>query len=169
MFETTGVMDEALLQEMKKYLLSPKRKAVLLVLIALLAVFGAAGLAVKIYIWTAAAVVLIVLVLAVLRSAPDKIVKTMLSRMEETNGKREASYTTRLTEEGVSVCNNDTGASACVHYDMIDSLKETKSAYLMITRSRQFIVLFKEERTPDQLLEMLDFLKSKPTQISWEN
>ena len=67
------------------------------------------------------------------------------------------------------MCNNDTGASACVHYDMIVSLKETKSAYLMITRSRQFIVLFKEGRTPDQLREMLDFLKSKPTQISWEN
>ena len=85
MFETTGVMDEALLQEMKKYLLSPKRKAVFLVLIALLAVFGAAGLAVKTYIWTAAAAVLILLVLAVLRSAPDKIVNTMLNRMEETN------------------------------------------------------------------------------------
>ena len=169
MFVTRGVLDETILKEMKKYMFPPKRKAVLIGMIVLFVVLGVASLFLQLPFWAILSGAMIVFILLVMRSASNKMIQTILNRMEETNGKRSAVYQTALEEDGVVVCNADTGATATVHYDTLVRFVDTTSAYVLLTRAWQFVVLFKESLTQEQQREMVAFLKTRPTQIRWKN
>ena len=94
-----------------------------------------------------------------------KTLKTNLARFREACGSDQITYTTRLEEAGIRGENHATHASTVIPYEHFVQLAETDTAYLLFTRARQFLPVFKSGLEDPQAF--LDDLKSRPTNIRW--
>lgn len=167
MFETTGIIDQVFLEEIKSDLVNPKFKVFIRVVLHVLVGIGVAGVCQRNLSVCIAAVVGIPVILAENYILQHRVIKTILARMEESTGKQESAYTTQLTDEGILVQNHSTQAQGTIRYACIIQMRETDRAYLLFTKSWQFTPVFKNELSPDQRQEFIEFLKSKPTKIKW--
>lgn len=165
MHETTGIIDEPLLRSIGKNLLSPRTRLVHGIFCTLCAVM----VFLHIYTRDPRGALFFLLLLAVLLIERvlllRKTLKVNLARLRETCGSERVTYTTRLEETGIRGENHITHASTVIPYEHFVQLAETDTAYLLFTRARQFLPVFKSGLEDPQAF--LDDLKSRPTHIRW--
>ena len=165
MYETTGIIDEPLLRSIGKNLLSPRIRLVHGIFCALCAAMAF----LNIYTREPGRALFFLLLLAVLLIErillQRKTLKTNLARFREVCGSDQITYTTRLEEAGIRGENHATHASTVIPYEHFVQLAETDTAYLLFTRARQFLPVFKSDLADPQAF--LDDLKSRPTNIRW--
>ena len=165
MFETTGMIDEPMLRSIGQNLLSPRIRLVYGIFCALCVAMAVLNIDTRepgrtLFFLLLLAVLLIERVLL-----QRKTLKTNLARFREACGSDQISYTTRLEETGIRGENHATHASTVIPYEHFVQLAETDTAYILFTRARQFLPVFKSG--PEYPQAFLDCLKSKSTHIRW--
>lgn len=170
MFETTGVVNNEIVKELKKYLVSSKLKIFIgiMIVICVLAglssiIFAILGLIGTFQGITFAIVffVGICVFIAEYYYTLYKFHKICMQRMEETTGRRETKYNVYFDEEGAIVNNLDTKSNIKMKYDMFVRLGETSNVYALFTKSNLFIVIFKDCLDEMQMHDFKEFIKEK--------
>ena len=167
MFETTGILNEYVLREIKNYVLPPKQKIMMLGMAGLLVALGLGSYMIfQNTIGAAISIVLGVYLIIQMGRTSEKVIRMNLNNMKANCGAYACSYTTSFTDEGILVHNLATGAKVRYKYEGIASIKESASLYAIFTKSHQMICVFKNDQKQDPS-ELMAYLKTKPTQIKW--
>lgn len=167
MFETTGILNEYVLREIKNYVLPPKQKILMLGMAAVLIALGCATYMIfENTIGAATSIVLGVYLIIQMNKTAEKVIRMNLNNMKANCGEYACSYTTSFSDEGILVHNLATGAKVRYKYEGVASIKESASLYAIFTKSHQMICVFKRDLKEDPQ-ELMAYLKSKPTQIKW--
>lgn len=167
MFETTGILNEYVLREMKNHVLPPKQKLLMLGMAAVLVALGCATYVIfENTIGAATSIVLGVYLIIQMNKTAEKVIRMNLNNMKANCGEYACSYTTSFSDEGILVHNLATGAKVRYKYEGVASIKESDSLYAIFTKSHQMICVFKNDLKEDPK-ELMAYLKTKPTQIKW--
>lgn len=167
MFETTGILNEYVLREMKNHVLPPKQKLLMLGMAAVLVALGCATyMFFENTIGAATSIVLGVYLIIQMNKTAEKVIRMNLNNMKANCGEYACSYTTSFSDEGILVHNLATGAKVRYKYEGVASIKESDSLYAIFTKSHQMICVFKNDLKEDPK-ELMAYLKTKPTQIKW--
>ena len=167
MFETTGILNEYVLREMKNHVLPPKQKLLMLGMAAVLIALGCATYMIfENTIGAATSIVLGVYLIIQMNKTAEKVIRMNLNNMKANCGEYACSYTTSFSDEGILVHNLATGAKVRYKYEGVASIKESDSLYAIFTKSHQMICVFKNDLKEDPK-ELMAYLKTKPTQIKW--
>lgn len=167
MFETTGILNEYVLREMKNHVLPPKQKILMLGMAAVLIALGCATYMIfENTIGAATSIVLGVYLIIQMNKTAEKVIRMNLNNMKANCGEYACSYTTSFSDEGILVHNLATGAKVRYKYEGVASIKESDSLYAIFTKSHQMICVFKNDLKEDPK-ELMAYLKTKPTQIKW--
>lgn len=157
-FETSGVLDEAVLREVARHGVTLGEK--LLGLLYLIC--GVCLLRWDRYVLGALAFGLGCLMLFWYFIAFRRItVKRNLANMREINGTAEYWYATWLEEDGVAVLNHTNHAEGKIRYSDLRRVIETERIFALQTRRRQFVPVFKEGLSQEQQRELLACLKDR--------
>jgi len=167
MFETTGILNEYVLREVKKYVLPPKQKVMMLGMSALL--IGAGMISYLVWhnpIPACISVAIGMYMIFQINKMAENVIRMNIHNMRANCGADACSYTTSFSDEGILVHNMATGTKVRYKYEAIVSIKESASLYVIFTKSHQMITVFKNdlEENPQ---ELMDYLKKQPTQIKW--
>ena len=165
MFETTGMIDEPLLRSIGKNLLSPRIRLVHGIFCALCVAMASLNICTHDLGGTLFFLLLLAVLLIERFFLQRKTIKTNLARFREACGSDKITYTTRLEETGIRGENHATHASTVIPSEHFVQLAETDTAYILFTKARQFLPVFKNGLEDPQAF--LDCLKSKPTHIRW--
>ena len=167
MFETTGILNEYVLNEVKRYVVPPKQKMMILVMGAVLI---AAGL-VSYLVWENSITACISFAIGLsllfqINKMADKAIKMNIRNIRANCGENACTYTTSFSDEGILVHNLATGAKVRYKYEGIVSVKESANLLVLFTKSHQMITVFKHD-LDESVQELKDYLKTMPTQIKW--
>lgn len=168
MFETTGILNEYVLREMKRYVLPPKQKVMMLVMAAALIGIGLGSYAIfNNTIGAGIGVVIGVYLIMQLGKMSENMIRMNINNMKANCGATACSYTTSFSDEGILVHNCATGTKVRYKYEGIVSIKESDSLYALFTKSHQMICVFKNDLDEDPQ-ELMAYLKTMPTKIKWK-
>lgn len=167
-FETQSVISEDTFQELKKYLMSRKQRSALITLRLLaICLFVAAIFARSYFFMGLMAIAVIIFILEYLLIL-NKHVKTNIKKMQETIHAKECEYTTLFCDAGFKIKNHATNAMATIAYDDINRFVETKTCYVLFTKTNQFGIVNKsviDEAGKKE--ELIRFLKHSCKNIRW--
>lgn len=167
MFETTGILNEYVLREMKRYVLPPKQKMVMMIMAMILIAAGVATYMIFAnYIAASISLVVGVYMLFQMNKMAENAIKMNIRNIKANCGENACSYTTSFSDEGILVHNCATGTKVRYKYEGVVSIKESDSLYAIFTKSHQMICVFKNDLDEDPQ-ELMAYLKTKPTQIKW--
>ena len=166
MFETTGVINEKLLKEIKLHIMPRSRKIGFLIGGGIFAVAAVVFFIMKNTMLAEISLLGLIVVAVEYYATLGKIIKTSLDKMVKYTGKPENGYTSSLNEEGLQFFDHVTGDRGLLKYGDFKKFIETESGYFLFTREGKFSVIFKDGSFERE--ELIDFLKSKPTQIAWK-
>ncbi len=167
MFETTGILNEYVLREMKRYVLPPMQKKVMFIMSFVLIAAGVATYMIfSNYIAASISLVVGIYMLFQMNKMAENAIKMNIRNIKANCGAEACSYTTSFSDEGVLVHNCATGTKVRYKYEGIVSIKESDSLYALFTKSHQMICVFKQDLEADPQ-ELMAYLKTMPTQIKW--
>jgi len=167
MFETTGIINEALLRSIKQYLISPRQKKVYVIMVIAALVLACLFAWLHDGMWLFVCLALAVVIVVEYSMLGARYVRLNLQRMGESVGETATTISSWLDDEGVHIRNHATGGSGCVPYEALAVLEETEQVYLLFTQARQMVCIFKDQLDALQQQALLEYLKSKPTGIKW--
>ena len=167
MFETSGCLDKAILLELKRHLLAPKRRVILWICLVLLFLLALFQLFLRSYGGMVFSLCGILFLIVLYEVRLSKAIKLMLQRWAETEGLPAVSYTTSFEQDSIRVRSHTSGANTAIKYEVLVRFVDTKSVYALFTAARQFAVVFKGSLDAAQRAELIAFLKEKPTKIKW--
>ena len=153
LFKTTGVLDEMVLKEVAKKGILKSEKGAAISCFLLCLVFSAAG-------YSALAAVLWQLFLF-----KRITIKNNLCVMQEFNGVTEYQYTTWFDEEGVVVLNLTSHAEGKLRYTSLKRIFETDHIFVLQTKNKQFVPIFKSGLSAAEVEELTVFLKPQNKKI----
>lgn len=169
MFETKGVIDKAFYQSVKSTLLEPWWKclvlgfATLFLLFAVISVFDDLGLLALI--WTVGALILTAEYFLAIR----KVIRVSLGRLKERVGSESVQVTTRFLPDCIEVTyEGEVRETVAVKYEHFIKVEKHEAAYILKTEFKQAVIIFKNDLTPKDEENLLDFLKAKQTKIKWK-
>ncbi len=165
MFETTGIIDEKLLKEVKIYMLGRKQRIFFGIILFALAVMAIVNLFQRDYSTMIICLAGMGLIILEIVLVINKGITVTINRMVEVGGKSESEYTTRFDDEGIYMHNHTTGGEGIIKYETIAKFVETKNAYFLFTKAGQYVVSFKTGAFKRE--DLVEFLREKPTRIKW--
>ena len=167
MFESTGILNESVLREVKRYVVPPKQKLVMSIMSVLLLAVGIGSYMIwGNYITASISIILGVYMFSQLNKMAENAIKMNIRNMRANCGADACSYTTSFSDEGILVHNLATGTKVRYKYEGIVSIKESSSILVLFTKSHQMLTVFKHD-LEEPVQELKDYLKTKPTQIKW--
>lgn len=160
MFKTTGFVNEAFLNGVKRYFF-PFYMKLLLALIPLCLLWTLVLDPVRyLFVVPVGVCILYLIAIAVYFLQRNRILNIQLKRIHETTGTYEMEYTVSFEEDGVVIQNHSTGANIKTRYDVMRKLVKRKSYYVLFTASRQYVPIFVTCLSDKEKEELLAFLKS---------
>lgn len=167
MFETTGILNECVLREVKRYVVPPKQKLLMTVMSLLLVAAGVVSYMIwQNYIAASISIIIGIYLFFQMNKMADHAIKMNIRNIRANCGADACSYTTSFSDEGILVHNLATGTKVRYKYEGIVSIKESASLYAIFTKSHQMICVFKND-LDENPQELMDYLKKQPTQIKW--
>lgn len=167
MFESTGVVNEDTLNELKKHIVPPiLRRTIIGLGIACIA-FSFISLLISnfyVFVFLILGAILVGEYFLIINISNKRCIK----QIEETIGKREVKYKVYFDDEGVIVNNLGTNAKANMKYEVFKRVAETKDVYAMFTKTNQFVLVFKNCLDNNQKKEFKIFIKEKCKKIKLE-
>lgn len=160
MFKTTGFVNEAFLNGVKRYFFPFYTKLLLALIPLCLLLFLAIDPVRYLLVVPVGVCILYLVAAAVYVLQRNRILHLQLKRIHETTGTYEMEYTVSFEEDGVVIHNHATGANGKLRYDVMRKLVKRQSFYALITSSRQYVPIFVESLSDQEKEELLAFLKS---------
>ena len=160
-YRTIGVMDKAALQEVQKYLFRSRLDWVRWIAVAVIA--GCALLALIVRDWLDGGFYLFLAAFVFLlpRLIQKRYIKNQLARMRENSLEGVTRYESFFTVDGVVLHNHTIHGEALMRYENLSFAASTPNLFFVMSKSRQFFLVFKDCLTPEQQASFLSFLKEK--------
>lgn len=136
-------LNEELLINFRKYLVSGKTKRILLTVIGLTLASGLVLLIMKQLLLGAAFISFSIITFFIYFSIGNRVINLNLNRMEEVNGIREISMDLIFGDEGITIVNLNNSGVTTLNYNSFTTLVENDMLYGLITESEQFIIIEK--------------------------
>ena len=167
MFETTGILNAYVLNEVRRYVVPPRQKLMMVVMACVLVGLGL----VSYLVWNnpipaCISVAIGLYLLFQINKMATNAIRMNIQNIRANCGADACSYTTSFSDEGILVHNLATGTKVRYKYEGIASIKESASLLVLFTKSHQMITVFKND-LDESTQELKDYLKTKPTQIKW--
>ena len=160
-YRTSGIVDETTYREIEKFSMSrgyiwfTRIAAAVMVCLALLMLIA------KEYLY----IVVFAVFAALFIGQPRRLVKshlnTAVKRLHETYPAGFMEVETWFTGEGVALHNQSSGGQLVLPYGTLRRVSETERYFYLVTKSSQFILVFKELLTPEQRQSFMPFLREK--------
>lgn len=167
MFETTGILNEFALREVKRYVVPPKQKLMMTIMAIVLICVGMGSYMIfHNYIAASISMIIGIYLLFQMNKMAENAIRMNIRNMRANCGADACSYTTSFSDEGILVHNHATGAKVRYKYEGIASIKESANLLVLFTKSHQMITVFKSD-LDESTQELKAYLKTKPTQIKW--
>ncbi len=160
-YRTSGTMNEDTLREFSKYMIPSRSKW--LALLFVLCFGGAAALnfaggnTVMTVICTLGVVVFLVEIPLLKR----RFLRNNIARLRENYPDGSCRYESFFTIDGIQLHNLSNGGETLLRYESFAQAAETEHVYFIISRMRQFFLVFKDCLTPEQRESFLPFLKER--------
>ena len=160
-YRTTGVMDKVALQEVQKYLFRTRLDWVRWIAVAVIA--GCALLALIARDWFDGGLYLFLAAFVFLlpRLIQRRYIKNQLARMRENSPEGVTRYESFFTVDGVVLRNLTIHGEASLRYESLSLAASTPNLFFVMSKSRQFFLVFKDCLTPEQQESFLPFLKER--------
>ena len=162
LFKTTGVLDEMVLKEVAKKGILKSEKGAAISCFLLYLVFSAAGYSALAAVFFSFGLFLVLWQLFLFKRIT---IKNNLCVMQEFNGVTEYQYTTWFDEEGVVVLNLTSHAEGKLKYTSLKRIFETDHIFVLQTKNKQFVPIFKSGLSADEVEELTVFLKTQNKKI----
>lgn len=163
LFKTTGVLDKAVLKEIAKNGIPKREKWAVIVVY-----FGGSIILSAVRHPALADFFIFCGVLGVLYQHvlfKRITINKNLCNMQECNGVSEYQYTIWFDEDGVVVSNLTNHGDGKFKYIIIKRLFETEHIFALQTKNKQFVPIFKSGLSPEEIGEMIAFLKTQNRKI----
>lgn len=168
MFTSTGILNESVLREVRRYVLPPKQKLMMVIMSAVLVIGGIGSYMIfENYIASSISIIVGIYLFFQMNKMAENAIKMNIRNMRANCGADACSYTTSFSDEGILVHNLATGTKVRYKYEGVVSIKESDSLYAIFTKSHQMICVFKRD-LKENPQELMDYLKQQPTQIKWK-
>lgn len=159
-----NVIDENILGELKRQMIEPWRKLLLIATVIVALVLAVINFSTQ-EIWMGC-------LFFVLGGAcfveifwlSQKKYKDVIKTMEKETGKTENIYTMIFGNDGLTIHNCDMGTDNKMIYTSIQRIVETKSTYTIFGKKNQFAII-RKDCLKVSIQELCDFLKTKDTHI----
>lgn len=168
MFETTVILNEGILEELKKYVIPPKRKKFFKIYSIIFGLLGVVYIILgllnsrniyKLYgvsfLCFSAVTIWCVIYLE------KRFMKLNMKILEEATDTSELKIKVSFDEDGAIVNNLTTSSSIKIKYDKFVRIVETSSIYFLITEANLYAIVTKECLSNDELDEFKKFIKGK--------
>ena len=162
LFKTTGVLDEMVLKEVAKKGILKSEKGAAISCFLLCLVFSAAGYSALAAVFFSFGLFLVLWQLFLFKRIT---IKNNLCVMQEFNGVTEYQYTTWFDEEGVVVLNLTSHAEGKLRYTSLKRIFETDHIFVLQTKNKQFVPIFKSGLSAAEVEELTVFLKPQNKKI----
>ena len=159
-YRTSGVLDEGAYREISRVSLSPRYVWFIRIYAVVLALLGILMLIARKYHYTALFAVFTVLFALTPGFISRRRLSVTIKRLNEVEPKyiRTESF---FTVDGVTLQNLTSGAQAHLSYGVIQRAVETPHYFCLLTKANQFVLVFKDCLTPEQLESFLPFLREQ--------
>lgn len=167
MFETTGILNAYVLNEVKRYVVPPRQKLMMIIMACALIGLGL----ISYLVWNnpvpaCISIAIGLYLLFQINKMAGNAIRMNIANIRANCGEEACSYTTSFSDEGILVHNLATGTKVRYKYEGIASIKESESLLVLFTKSHQMITVFKND-LDEGTQALKDYLKTKPTQIKW--
>lgn len=166
MFETTGLLDQPLFEELGNQIIPDGIRILLKLMIVLGVVTGVVVLiCVPFTKFSLAAPSLLRSIFCFAFGAGCQwylrkhYIKWNQKCILETTNTQECCFTTSFQEDGAHIVNHATGASVTINYDHVKKLVETKHYFYIFTKI-QFLVIFKAGLNQSQVEQFVPYIKA---------
>ena len=168
MFETKGSINREALQEITKWLM-PKISRYATIFGVLLGCFVIAfSIWAQYPIGIVCGIVFIIVFIGLRRFIKAKIVDTTLGRMKDLYGCEALDEKVWFEDEQLVVQKIDADSKTEIKYDVLARFETTPHYFLFFTKSEILVIVHRACLTKQEETLLLEFLKTKPTQIDWE-
>lgn len=174
MFETNGILNEDIIKELKVHAISPKKKkffrnfSIIYSLLGLLLIV--LGLVVPSTFFIAFGILGEVLAVAsiwLIFYIPNIFQKKNIETLKEISNKNCFKIKTIFNEDGALINNLTTSSKVEIKYESFQRFAETSNMYLLITRSGQQTITFKNCLNDEEINSFKEFIKEKCKNIKW--
>ncbi len=160
-YRTSGVMDEAALREVQKYLFRSRLDWVRWIAVAVIAVAALLAFIAQDWFYGILYSVLVAFFCLFPRLNRMLYIKNQVSRMKETSSEGVTRYESFFTVDSIVLRNLTIHGEASMRYESLSVAASTPNLFFVMSKSRQFLLVFKECLTPEQRESFLPFLKEK--------
>ncbi|MGL5038076.1 MAG: YcxB family protein [Aeromonas sp.] len=171
MFETTGIVNENILKELKKYNMSPKRKKLLVIVSIVCSLLGLLCISLALIdfngsktfyiIFGGIDIVLSIIGVWIIIYSSNKFHKINMDILGELYESSEFKLTVYFNEKGVIINNLSTEATIEIKYEFFDRMLETDNTYTLVTKANQYAIVFKSCLDNEQTYRFEEFIKEK--------
>ena len=166
MFETSGTVDEFMLAEIYKAFMPKWYTLMQIIPVAIL--FGLAASATMRSQYVPAGIYLIIAVIffRYMRSRTSREACRDLKLMQKASGQVEIFYRTVLNDDGIETGIPNSEVRTAMPYTSVVQLVETRELYVVLSRERESLYIFKNRLSPDDRKALLDYLRAKCPSLS---
>ena len=158
-YRTTGTMGEPELREIQKYLFRSRLDWVRWIAVAVIAVAALLALIARDWFYGVLYSALVVFFCLFPHLIQSRYIKNQLSRMRENSPEGVTRYESFFTVDGVVLRNLTNHGEGMIQYESLALAASTANLFLIMSKSRQFLLVFKDCLTPEQRESFLPFLK----------
>lgn len=172
MYETSGKLNEETGKEFLKIAMTSGQKRLLKImslvcfLMAIIFVVFWILSSMKIFlVYAAICVALIIYLFIVFLIVLGKIKLSYIDSIKEFSDKGELEFKSFFNENGVNISNLTTSANFEIKHEFFYRLEETPSMYVLITKSGQYVLIFKNYLNSEEIKSFKAFIKTKCKKI----
>ena len=159
-----NIVDETLLKEVKKYMIAPWQRNLLIIAGIIALIIGAFNLVNQQLLQGVILVILGGVCIGEIFFLKHSRYKEMLKLMDEEIDARQVTYTMIFGNDGVVVHNCQTAIDNKIPYSHLKSFYKTPNAYVLLAKGNELIII-RKECLKVTLANFVDFLKTKDTKI----
>jgi len=161
-FETKFIINKDAYEEMRWLFLSTQDKFIILFCIVVAAAVSIGGILERRLEFVVFGILFAIIFLVAMFWNLRKSIKINLQRAQESTGSTDLEVLTSFTDDGIKTFNCLTNGTSTISYNDINKFAQTKSMYVLLTKSNQFMVVDKATLTEKgQSKEFVRFINSK--------
>lgn len=161
MFETTGEINDKILEKFKKYLIPSFSKNILIFIIPCSLILGLIDLFFNRLLLALIFFLGTIIFIAEYIFIINRNQKLSMQRIEETFDKKEISYEISFDEEGMLITNLDTRAQNHIKYSSFTKIIKISNTYGFFTNAMQFIFIYDDFSGSENTTNFENFIKEK--------
>lgn len=161
MYETSGILNESIIKELKKYALTPKKKKFFIIFSIIYGLLGLLSIVLKDITFGIIFMCIAILGICIIFLAQYIFQKKSMDALKEFSDGNGLEIKTLFNESCVIINNLNTSSKIQIKYEYFKRFLETTNLCVLITKSGQQVFLFKNCLNEEEINSFKEFIKEK--------